>query len=224
MGVLTVELARRAGRVVAVEIEREVVRGLRDVTKPYPNIEIYNTDLLRVNPSDYFGDAPYKFAANLPYSVTAKAIRHFLEVDHPPTRMVMLIQQEVAERILAKPGDMSLLALSVQCFSTPRFIAKVPARSFSPPPKVDSAIIALDIHPPPLSSELRARLFVIAKLAFAQRRKQLHNILPGALHMPPPQVLNWLTEAGIASDRRPQTLSLEEWARLVELDPRPRKA
>ncbi len=224
MGVLTVELGRRAGRVVAVEIEREVMRGLRDVTKPYPNIEIYNTDLLQVDPVDYFGDTPYKFVANLPYAITAMAIRHFLEAAHPPTRMVVLIQREVAERILAKPGDMSLLALSVQFYSTPRLVAKVPAASFDPPPKVDSAVIALDIHPPPVSEDLKARLFVIARLAFAQKRKQLHNILPGALHMSPTQVREWLDAAGIAPDRRPQTLSVEEWVRLAEVDPRPRKA
>ncbi len=220
MGVLTVELGRRAGRVVAVEIEREVMRALREVTKPYPTIEIYNTDLLKINPTEYFGETPYKLVANLPYAITALTLRHFLEAAHPPTRIVILIQREVAERILAQPGEMSLLALSVQFYSTPRLITRVPARSFVPPPQVDSAVIELASHPPPLTGEARARLFAIAKLAFAQRRKQLHNVLPQALHMSAAQVGAWLAAAGITPDRRAQTLSVAEWVRLTELDPR----
>jgi 16S rRNA (adenine1518-N6/adenine1519-N6)-dimethyltransferase len=220
LGVLTVELARRAGRVVAAEIEREVMRGLREVTKPYPNIEIYNIDLMQINPTDFFGATPYKLVANLPYAITALTLRHFLEAEHPPERTVVLIQREVAERITAPPGDMSLLSLSVQFYSTPRLVARVSARSFDPPPQVDSAIVALERHAPPITGDARARLFVIAKLAFAQRRKQLHNILPGALHLSAPQVRTWLDAAGISPDRRPQTLSVAEWVRLAELDPR----
>jgi 16S rRNA (adenine1518-N6/adenine1519-N6)-dimethyltransferase len=220
MGVLTVELGRRAGRVVAVELERDVIRALREVTKPYPNIEIYETDLLKIDPTAYFGATPYKLVANLPYAITALTLRHFLEAAHPPERIVILIQREVAERILASPGEMSLLALSVQFYATPRFVASVPARSFVPPPKVDSAVIALDRHLPPLVGEARTRLFAIAKLAFAQRRKQLHNVLPRALHMSAAQVGAWLDAAAITPDRRPQTLSVAEWVRLTELDPR----
>lgn len=223
MGVLTTELARRAGRVVAVELERDVLRALRETTKPYPNVELLNTDLLKIDPAEIFGAAPYRLLANLPYAVTSMALRQFLETAHPPERMVVLIQREVAERILAPPGEMSMLALSVQFYSTPTLIAQVPARCFSPPPKVDSAIIALDIHPPPATGTIRARLFVLAKLAFAQRRKQLHNTLPGALHLPESQVNAWLEAAGITPDRRPQTLSIAEWVQLAELDPRPRK-
>ena len=224
MGVLTAELARRAGRVVAVELERDVLRALREIIKPYPNVQILNMDLLQLDPVEVFGTTPYRLVANLPYAVTALALRHFLETPHPPERMVVLIQREVAERIVAPPGEMSMLALSVQFFSTPTLIAHVPASSFAPPPKVDSAVLALDIHPPPLSGTERARLFVIAKMAFSQRRKQLHNILPGALHLPADQVEAWLTAAGITSDRRPQTLSVAEWVKLAELDPRPRKS
>jgi 16S rRNA (adenine1518-N6/adenine1519-N6)-dimethyltransferase len=220
MGVLTLELARRAGRVVAVELERDVLRVLRALTKPYPNVEILNLDLLKIDPGEIFGDAPYRLLANLPYAITALALRHFLEAAHPPERIVVLVQREVAERIVAKPGEMSLLALSVQFFSTPRLVAHVPARSFSPPPEVDSAILALESHPPLLVGAERARLFVLAKLAFAQRRKQLHNILPGALFLSAAEVTAWLAAAGITPDRRPQTLSLAEWVRLAQLEPR----
>ncbi len=223
MGVLTAELARRAGRVAAVEIERDVLPALHAMTAQYPNVTIINDDLLRVDPSTVFGDAPYAVVANLPYAVTAKALRHVLEAAHPPERVVVLLQREVALRITAKPGDMSLLALSVQFFAEPRLVARVPATSFMPPPEVDSAIIALTRRLPLTDVATRERLFNLAKLAFSQRRKQLHNILPGMLHVPQDVVLAWLASCQIAPDRRPQTLTMEEWIHLAASDPRPRK-
>lgn len=219
MGVLTAELGRRAGRVVAVEIERDVMPVLRKMTKIYQIVEIINADLMTINPAEVFGAAPYKLVANLPYSITGLTLRHFLEDPHPPELMVILIQKEVAERITAQPGEMSLLALSVQFYATPRIIAKVPAASFMPPPEVDSAIVALTSHPPAALPELGARMFALAKLCFSQRRKQLHNTLPGAMHLPAAQVQAWLEAAGIAPERRPQTLSLAEWLHLAELMP-----
>lgn len=224
MGVLTVELARRAGRVVAIEVERDVLRSLRDMVKPYGNVEIIHEDLLKLNPSELMEGTDYKVVANLPYSITGLALRVFLEAAHPPRRMVVLIQKEVAERLVAKPGDLSLIGLSAQFYSTPRIVAIVPASSFSPPPKVDSAIVALDWHEPPTDAETRARMFVFAKIAFSQRRKQLHNILPSGLYLSATQVASWLEVAGITPDRRPQTLSVDEWVRLAQTDPRVQKS
>ncbi len=220
LGVLTAELARRAGRVVAVEIERDVMPALHDMTAPYTNVEIVNADLLNVDPAQIFDTAPYTFVANLPYAITAAALRHFLEAAHQPERLVVLIQKEVADRLVAKPGDMSLLGLSVQFYATPRVVARVPATSFMPPPQVDSAVVALDVHPVGVTNMVRDRLFAIARAAFAQRRKQLHNVLPAALHLSAAQVQEWLASADIAADRRPQTLSVDEWIRLAETDPR----
>lgn len=219
MGVLTAELARRAGRVVAVEIEREVLPVLREMTGGYANVEIINEDLLKVDPAQVFGDTPYVIAANLPYAITGLTLRHFLEAAHPPERMVILIQYEVAQRITAQPGDMSMLALSTQFYSQPHLVAKVPAQSFLPRPEVDSAIVVLDRHAPPATGELRDRLFAIAKISFSQRRKQLHNVLPAGLHLAATTVQSWLAEAGITPDRRPQTLSVAEWVRLAETFP-----
>jgi 16S rRNA (adenine1518-N6/adenine1519-N6)-dimethyltransferase len=196
------------------------LRALKDLTKPYENVEIIKGDVLSVDPAQVFGDAPYRLIANLPYAITSITLRHFLETAHPPERMVILIQREVADRILAQPGDMSLLSLSVQFYATPRFVLAVPPRSFAPPPQVNSAVIALDWHGPITDEDIRARLFTIAKLCFAQRRKQLHNTLPGIVHLPAAQVHAWLAAAEITPDRRPQTLSLAEWIRLVRLDPR----
>jgi 16S rRNA (adenine1518-N6/adenine1519-N6)-dimethyltransferase len=224
MGVLTTELARRAGRVVAVEIERDVWPVLRDMTSNYPHVELLNADLMKIDPARLFAGTPYTFVANLPYAITSHALRYYLESSQQPERMVVLIQYEVAERLIAQPGEMSMLALSVQMYGTPRIVARVPAYSFTPPPEVDSAIVALEMHPPLANTVVRERMFKIAKQAFAQRRKQLHNILPGALHLAPEQVQDWLASVGIAPDRRPQTLSLDEWIRLTEHDPRPWKA
>ena len=221
MGVLTAELGRRAGRVVAIEIERDVMPVLREMTSAYPQVEIVNADLLDIEPAQFFKDTPYTLVANLPYAITAAALRHFLEAAaHPPAHMVILIQKEVAERLIAKPGDLSLLGLSVQFYSTPEIVMRVPAASFMPPPRVDSAIVALVVHPAPVPVVIRDRLFKIARVAFSQRRKQLHNVLPGALHLSAEQVQAWLAGVGIAPDRRPQTLSLAEWIQLAESDPR----
>jgi 16S rRNA (adenine1518-N6/adenine1519-N6)-dimethyltransferase len=192
---------------------------LRKMTKIYPQVEILNADLLTVNPDQVFGDAPYKLVANLPYAITAMTMRRFLDEVRPPERVVVLVQKEVAERITAQPGDMSLLALNVQMTMTPRIVARVPAQSFMPPPKVDSAIVAMEAHPPLATGETLARVFVLAKLAFAQKRKQLHNILPMALHLSTAQVTEWLAAAGIAVDRRPQTLSVADWVRLADTMP-----
>jgi 16S rRNA (adenine1518-N6/adenine1519-N6)-dimethyltransferase len=211
LGVLTAELARRAGRVVAVEIERDVMPALRDMIAPYTNVEIANADLLDIDPAQFFSATPYTFVGNLPYAITAAALRHFLELAQRPERLVILIQKEA--------GDMSLLGLSVQFYATPRIVARVPAASFMPPPQVDSAVVALEVHPQPVADALRDRLFAIARAAFAQRRKQLHNVLPGALHLSATQVQEWLTGVGIAPDRRPQTLSVAEWIQLAESDP-----
>lgn len=224
MGVLTIELAQRAGRVVAVEIERDVWRVLERTTEQYDNVELINDDLLKIDPRAYFPETPYTLVANLPYGITAAAIRHFLESAHPPERMVVLIQKEVAERITAGPGDMTTLALSVQHYATPSIAAFVPAKSFAPPPEVDSAVLVMVLHPPIFSDELeRERFFSIAHLTFAHRRKQLHNVLTGGTHLTAEQVDQWLALSGIASDRRAQTLSFDEWRLLVRNDPRPLK-
>jgi 16S rRNA (adenine1518-N6/adenine1519-N6)-dimethyltransferase len=217
-GVLTVELAQRAQRVVAVEIDRNILPVLHETTARFPNVEIIPRDLLDVNPSAVFGDQPYKLVANLPYYITALTLRHFLEAANPPRRLVVLVQKEVAERITARPGDMSLLALSVQFFGTPRLVAVVPAASFYPPPKVDSAIISVELFAqPPLSGEARERFFGLAHAGFAERRKQLHNSLARNLRIPQETVAAWLEEAGIEASRRAETLSVEEWLRLTNV-------
>lgn len=223
MGVLTVALAQAVGpqgRVIAVEIERAVLTILREVTEPLGNVEILPRNLLEVEPRDLFQGAPYALVANLPYYITASALRHFLECDQPPQRLVVLVQQEVAERLTAKPGALSLLGVSVQFYGQAQLIARVPAASFYPPPRVDSAVVRVDVYPePPLaqSAEERQRFFTVVRAGFSQKRKTLRNSLALGLDQPPAQVEAWLRAAGIDPQRRAETLSLEEWGRLAHM-------
>ncbi len=216
-GVLTVELARRSRRVVAVEMDRAILPVLREVVDPFPNVEIIPRDLLTVLPEEVFGEQPYKFVANLPYYITAMILRHILEARNRPTRVVVMVQREVAERMTAAPGEMNLLGLSAQFYGTPHIVAQVPKTAFYPPPKVDSAVVRLDLFPePPLEGASREFFFSLARAGFAEKRKQLHNSLERNLHLAPEQVMGWLATCAIDPERRAQSLSLEEWLALTQ--------
>ncbi len=215
-GALTVELARRAGRVVAIEMDRDILPVLAETTGPYPNVEIIPRDLLTVDLGAVFGGAPYKFVANLPYYITALIMRRILEAHPRPTLMVVMTQREVAERMVAPAGELSLLGLSVQFYGQPRIVSFVPAGAFYPPPKVESAIVRIDIFPTlPLDDTGRGLLFSLAHAAFGGKRKQIHNSLAQNLRLSPEQVARWLAVSDIESDRRAQSLSLDDWLRLT---------
>lgn len=217
-GVLTVELAQRVQRVVAVEIDSAILPVLRETTRRFDNVEIIPRDLLDVQPEIVFGGAPYKLVANLPYYITALTLRHFLEATNPPRAMVVMVQWEVAQRMAAAPGDLSLLGLSVQFYGAPRILARVPATSFFPPPQVDSAIVRIDLFPQPLlTGPARDRFFGIAHAGFAEKRKQLHNSLARNLHLPQETISRWLATAEIDPMRRAETLSIGEWLRLTQI-------
>jgi 16S rRNA (adenine1518-N6/adenine1519-N6)-dimethyltransferase len=218
-GVLTVELAARAGRVVAVELDRALLPVLRETTAALPNVEIMPRNLLDVRPEEVVGAQSYKLVANLPYYITALTLRHFLEAAHPPRLLVVMVQREVAERIVARAGEMNLLGLSVQFYGTPRIVAHVPASAFYPPPKVDSAVVRVALHPTPLlPPKERDRLFALARAGFAEKRKQLHNSLARhaeALDATTEMIAAWLAAADIDPTRRAQTLDLGDWLRLT---------
>jgi 16S rRNA (adenine1518-N6/adenine1519-N6)-dimethyltransferase len=215
-GVLTVRLAERARRVVAVELDRHMLPVLRETTAPFPNVEILPRDLLTVRPEEVFGSAPYKLVANLPYYITSLTLRHFLEANNPPRRLVVMVQAEVAERMVAAAGGLSLLSLSVQFYGHPSIVARVPAGAFYPPPKVDSAVVRIDLFAePPLVGEARERFFALAHAGFAEKRKQLHNNLVRHLDVSREQARAWLDAAGVDPTRRAQTLSVEEWLALT---------
>lgn len=214
-GVLTRELALQARRVVAVELEQDMLTLLAKTTRDYINIEIIERNLLYVDPQDVFGRERYKLVANLPYYITAPTFRHFLESANPPRLLVVMVQYEVAQRIVAEPGDLSLLGVSVQFYGQPRIVARVPARAFYPAPKVDSAILRVDIHEQaPLTPRERDTFFRVVQAGFSERRKQLHNSLAHGLHRKDEEIRGWLATAGIEANRRAETLSIEEWLRL----------
>ncbi len=159
---------------------------------------------------------PYTVVANLPYYITSAAIRHVQEAHPPPQRIVLTVQREVAERIVAAPGELSLLAVSVQFYGRPRIVARIPAGAFVPPPKVDSAVVRIDTHPaaPVEVADVEA-FFRVVRAGFGQKRKQIKNSLAAGLGLPGGEAAAALARAGIDPQRRAQTLSLAEWAGLT---------
>ncbi|MGQ9683558.1 MAG: 16S rRNA (adenine(1518)-N(6)/adenine(1519)-N(6))-dimethyltransferase RsmA [Anaerolineae bacterium] len=216
LGHLTRLLAACGARVVAVELDAQLVRVLRHELGGLPNVQVVEGDILALNPATLAGGAPYKVVANLPYYITSAAIRHLLEAEPPPTLLVLTVQREVADRITATPPDMSLLAVSVQLYGRPRRVARIPAGSFYPAPKVDSAILRIDVRPhPAVDMGDREHFFAVVRAGFVQRRKQLRNALAAGLRRTAADVEAALARAGIAPTRRAESLSLEEWARLA---------
>jgi 16S rRNA (adenine1518-N6/adenine1519-N6)-dimethyltransferase len=214
-GVLTRELAKHARRVVAVELEREMLSLLVKTTRNYTNVELLERNLLYVDPTEVFGSEPYKLVANLPYYITAPTFRHFLESANQPRLFVVMVQDEVAQRIVAGPGDMSLLGVSIQFYGKPSIIEHVPARAFYPAPKVDSAILRIDLKDEvPLTPGQRDSFFRLVQAGFSQRRKQIHNSLTHGLHRKNVEVQAGLLAANIDPSRRAETLSIEDWLRL----------
>jgi 16S rRNA (adenine1518-N6/adenine1519-N6)-dimethyltransferase len=218
LGHLTRLLARQAGRVIAVELDDRLMPILRDQLAGCDNVELIAGDILDLSPFSLLSplSADYKVVANLPYYITSAVLQHFLEGKPPPVRMVVTVQYEVAQRITAQPGDMSLLAVSVQFHGHPQIVARVKAGTFYPRPEVDSAIVRVDRHSVPPVDVLDVRtFFAVVKAGFAQRRKQLHNSLSAGLRRSRTEVVAALEAAGVDPRRRPETLSLEEWAAIT---------
>ncbi len=158
----------------------------------------------------------YKVLANLPYYITSAAIRHLLESTPPPELLVLTVQREVAERMVAAPPEMSLLALGVQFYCTGRIVARIPAGAFYPAPKVESAVVRLDRRAEPAAPGVTADAFFrVARAGFSQPRKQLRNSLAAGLGLAPADVEAWLAAAGIDPRRRAETLTLGEWGALA---------
>jgi 16S rRNA (adenine1518-N6/adenine1519-N6)-dimethyltransferase len=156
--------------------------------------------------------------ANLPYYITSAVLRHLLEASLKPQRMVLTVQREVAERIVARPGQMSLLAVSVQFYGQPKLLFRIKPGSFYPPPEVESAVVRIDLHTaPPVPVEDTAAFFRVVRAGFAQRRKQLRNTLAAGLRRSPEEVAARLREAGVDPRQRAEALSLEEWARVAQV-------
>ena len=215
LGSLTRYLAVSAKQVTAVELDPDMLAPLKAVLIPYQNVRVVHGDILKLSISQIIDQPNYLVVANIPYNITSLIIRHLLESDRKPRRVVLTIQKEVAERICAKPGDLSLLALSVQVYGKPSIAAIIPADSFHPVPKVDSAILRIDIYDEPLiPNALINTFFKLIKAGFSQKRKTLRNSLSSGLHIPTTESESMLTRAGIDYMRRAETLSIDEWKQL----------
>jgi len=211
LGTLTRRLLELVGRVVAVEIDPQMVRIVGEQLGANPRLRLVAGDILKVDPATLF-DAPYKVVANVPYYITSAILRHLLEATVRPTLLVLTMQKEVARRIVST-GRRSLLAVSVQFYGRPRIAGYLPAGAFYPPPKVESAILCVDVAPQPAVDVPNVEAFFrIVKAGFSAPRKQLRNALANGLHRKAEEMDALLARAGVEASRRAETLSLEEWA------------
>jgi 16S rRNA (adenine1518-N6/adenine1519-N6)-dimethyltransferase len=215
LGSLTRYMAAQATKVVAVEIDEKLFPPLEANIAPYQNIQLVHGDILGIEPEEIIEQKDYLVVANIPYYITSAVIRHLLEANPRPRRIVLTIQKEVAERICANPGDMSLLALSVQVYGRPYIATNIPARAFFPAPKVDSSVLVVDIYPTPFVDEdLLDNFFLLIKAGFSQKRKKLRNSISAGMQQSPAKTEKLLRAADIDPHRRAETLSLEEWGKL----------
>ncbi|MDP8922093.1 MAG: 16S rRNA (adenine(1518)-N(6)/adenine(1519)-N(6))-dimethyltransferase RsmA [Chloroflexota bacterium] len=212
LGIMTRVLARKAARVVAVELDRDLARALPRLVPD--NVEIVQGDALEFDPADRFRGA-YTLVANLPYAITSPFLFRYFDVRPAPRLIVVMIQREVAERVAARAGALSYLAVAVQSVASVRLVRLVPPGAFYPRPKVESAVIRLDPRPEPLvPPEQRASFLALVRAGFAQPRKTLANSLAQGLGVPRADAAARLGWAGISPERRPQELGLEEWRAL----------
>jgi 16S rRNA (adenine1518-N6/adenine1519-N6)-dimethyltransferase len=219
IGNLTRHLAAAARRVVAVEIDPALIPILLSVLSAYPNVSVIQGDILAQRVDRLMGAVEpdrYTVAANIPYYITSAVIRHLVESAARPARIVLTVQKEVAERICALPGKMSLLAVSVQYYGRPSLAGTISADSFFPVPEVESTIVRVDLDGAPIrDAQTSARLFRIAKAGFSQKRKKLRNTLSAGLRIPAARIEQLLAEAGVDPARRAETVSVDEWINIT---------
>lgn len=214
LGTLTSRLLARAGKVVAVEFDEELARKLPGQF-PGKNLEVIQGDILTFDLSRL--PVGYKVVANIPYYITSKIIRLLMEAENKPNLTVLLTQKEVAERLAAQPGDMSVLGVSAQVAAKVSLGPVVPAALFTPPPKVDSQVVLLQTRLEPLVATSEERIFYqLVKYGFSSRRKKLRSSLAGGLQLTKPEVEQLLAAASISPDARAEDLSIADWKRLVE--------
>ena len=219
LGILTDELLLRAGSVVAIELDRRLAAHLRAQFADRPHLRLVEGNALDV-PIDPLvpPGQPYTVAANLPYAVASAVLRRFLELPPPlrPRRLALMMQKEVAERLVARPPAMTIIGVAAQFYAAPRIAFDVAPTVFIPPPTVQSAVVILDVHDTlPLPEGERARFFRVVNAGFRQKRKQVANSLAAELDLPKDAVAAWLTDAGIDPMRRAQTLTVEEWVAMT---------
>jgi len=215
-GALTEVLAGVAKQVIAIEIDQRLEPILRTRFARQKNVELVFGDILRTRMEQLVPYGDYVIVANLPYYITSAILRHVLETPRRASRLIMTVQLEVAARLVAKPGDMSLLSVSVQYYTKPRIAARLNRAVFYPRPEVDSAVVRLDAYDKsPVQVADDKLFFRIVRAGFAQKRKQLKNSLSADFPMPADVAMALIEAAGIDPRRRAETLTLDEWAALT---------
>lgn len=217
LGILTRELLGSADRVIAIELDRELAAHLRSSFAAESTLELIESDALRVDVSELIApNEVYSVAANLPYSSASAIIRFFLEQPHPPRRLTVMAQREVAERLAANPPGMSILGIATQFYAVPKIAFHVPPSAFVPSPKVESSVITLDMRNElALPPKQRPQLFSLLNSGFRHKRKTLANSIADETRLPKALVADQVAAVGIDPFRRAQTLSLEEWVALA---------
>lgn len=215
MGVLTQRLCKHSREVLAVEIDPKMVEILKTVCIKHNNLTVRTKDIRTIETKNL---GSYKLIANIPYYLTSNIIRKFLEEKNKPTEMVLLVQKEVAQRLSATPPRMSVLSVSVQFYSNPKLISLVPRDAFYPIPKVDSAIVKLNVYSTPIFHDvIPEKFFRLVKAGFGEKRKQLANAISGAFGEDKTKIVEILKNAGIHPERRAETLSLAEWRAIYKV-------
>lgn len=214
---LTKFLLEQADLVLAVEKDQKFLPLLRALKKDHKNLRYEIADILSFNFATALADYKhYRVVANIPYYITGKIIQLFLQAPHQPQSITLLVQKEVAQNIIAEPGQLNLLAISVQLYGEPKLIQTVPARAFYPAPKVDSAIVHIDLSRGPRYHVTdKRKLFRLLRATFTGKRKQIHNTLTNNLHLPKEQVMAILRDLHIEPQVRPQQLTIEQWLQLA---------
>jgi len=223
LGTLTAELAKKCKAVIAVEKDKKMAEMLlkNKLTSGLRNAEILEGDILRMNIADLIKEhdssGKYKLVSNIPYYITSPIIKLFLETPLQPKMIVLLVQKEVAQRICAPKGKLSVLALSVLLYGKPEIVGYVPRTAFFPVPKVDSAILKITDIEKKHSDEYYQKIFRIIKMGFSAKRKKLVNNISGGLQIEKEEAENMLLKLQISPDVRAQELGLEEWEKLAEI-------
>lgn len=217
LGALTRCLAGACARVVAIELDQRLIPVLQHTLGALPNVEIIHGDVMELQPGAILPSA-YKVVANIPYYLTSALLRRLLEADVRPSLMVLTVQEEVARRIVARPDEMSLLAVSVQFYGQAEIVARLKPGAFYPSPNVRSAVVRVDLGPekqPGVNVTDVDLFFCLARAGFGQRRKQLRNALTSGTGLSRSNVEDALTVADVDPRRRAETLTLQEWAALA---------
>lgn len=220
MGVLTRQLLNIGARVIGVELDRELAAFLRKDLRDYPGFSLAEHDARHVDVAAITENQPFQVVANLPYSIATVVIRHFVESANPPTRLTVMVQREVAERMTATPPAMSLLGLATQFYSDAEVAFVVPSDVFVPAPKVESAVVSMIVKQElALSPADRERMFQLATMAFQRKRKTIANGLSQGLDRAKSEVEDVLRTAELDPGLRPQALIVDDWIRLARALP-----